>query len=67
MKFFNFELVAQSVTSFCATRFRNSILQLKNSEPHIFQGVPQESILRLPLFNLFLWDFLFVVEGDFMS
>ena len=29
----NFELVSTNVTSFCVTRFRNSILYLKNSEP----------------------------------
>ena len=31
-----FELVTQSVTSFCVTRFRNSILQLENSESLYF-------------------------------
>ena len=43
-----FELVTGSVTSFCITNFRKSLLQLENSEPHKFVILGKSQPSRIP-------------------
>lgn len=67
-----FELVTGSVTSFCITKFRKSLLQLENSEPHKFvilgKSQPEwnttmriyweKKELKLKTMEMILFDFL---------